>query len=212
MPAWLRRKSPNGRTGARASSRRRRAIRRTVEKAVADAKAAEQARIAAEKAKQVALDQAANAEKKRIAAENSAPSAGPSGNRTGTNNSAPVNGAPVAATAANPPTEPSKQTEVATLTPGPSPQDDISRSVQTELRRVGCLRGPVDGEWNNATQRSLTLFNRNAGTRLDVKAASLDTLDAIKRKEGRVCPLVCEHGFKASGDIAARSSVQKDHS
>jgi hypothetical protein len=172
--------------------------------AEANAKAAEQARLAAEKTKQVALDQAADAEKKRIAAENSAPSAGPSGNRTGANSSAPVNGAPVAATVANPPAEPLKQTEVATLTPGPSPQDDIRRSVQSELRRVGCLRGPADGEWNNATQRSLTLFNRNAGTRLDVKAASLDTLDAIKHKDGRVCPLVCEHGFKASGDHCSK--------
>ncbi|MDE2065802.1 MAG: caspase family protein [Bradyrhizobium sp.] len=168
--------------------------------AEANAKAAEQARIAAEKAKQVALAQAADAEKKRIAAENSASSDIPSGHRTATNNSAPVNGAPVAPKAANPPVPESlKQTEVATLTPGPSPQADISKSVQIELRRVGCLSGPADGEWNNATRRSLTLFNRNAGTKLDVKAASLDTLDTIKGKEGRVCPLVCEHGFKASG-------------
>ena len=54
------------------------------------------------------------------------------------------------------------------------------------------------------SQRSLTLFNRNAGTKLDVKAASLDTLDAIKQKDGRVCPLVCEHGFKADGDHCSK--------
>lgn len=170
--------------------------------AEANAKAAEQTRIAAEKAKQVALDQAADAEKKRIAAESSAT---PAGNKTAANNNVPANDAPTAPNVANPPVpEPLKQTEVATLTPGPSPQADISKSVQIELRRVGCLSGPADGEWNNATQRSLTLFNRNAGTKLDVKAASLDTLDAIKRKEGRVCPLVCEHGFKASGDHCSK--------
>ncbi|MDE2603995.1 MAG: caspase family protein [Bradyrhizobium sp.] len=173
--------------------------------AEANAKAAEQARIAAEKAKQVALDQAADAEKKRIAAENSPAPAGPSGHTAAANGNTPVSNtpasdAPAAPMAANPPVgEPPKRTDVATLTPGPSPQADIGKSVQIELRRVGCLNGPADGEWNNATQRSLTLFNRNAGTRLDVKAASLDTLDAIKSKEGRVCPLVCEHGFKASG-------------
>ncbi len=72
--------------------------------------------------------------------------------------------------------------------------------MQIELRRVGCLTGAADGEWNAASQRALTLFNRSAGARLDVKAASLDTLDAIKQKSSRVCPLACEHGFKADGD------------
>ncbi|RRB89731.1 caspase family protein, partial [Escherichia coli] len=77
---------------------------------------------------------------------------------------------------------------------------DVVKSVQTELRRVGCLTGAVDGDWNAASQRSLTLFNRYAGTRLDVKAASVDTLDAVRLKQSRVCPLVCEHGYRADGD------------
>ena len=76
--------------------------------------------------------------------------------------------------------------------------------MQTELRRVGCLTGDADGDWNAASQRSLSLFNRNAGTKLDVKLASADTLDAIKQKPSRVCPLVCEHGFKADGDHCSK--------
>ncbi len=72
--------------------------------------------------------------------------------------------------------------------------------MQAELRRVGCLTGNADGNWNNASQRSLTQFNRYAGTRLDTKVASVDTLDTIKLKSSRVCPLVCEHGFQADGD------------
>jgi uncharacterized caspase-like protein len=159
-----------------------------------DAKAAEQARIAAGKAKQAALDQAADAERKRVAAE-TAPAAAGSGNRAAANNDvATANGA-VASAPANPP-----QTNVAALTPGPTPQADVNKSVQIELRRVGCLTGAADGEWNAASQRALTLFNRSAGARLDVKAASLDTLDAIKQKSSRVCPLTCEPGFKADGD------------
>jgi hypothetical protein len=50
----------------------------------------------------------------------------------------------------------------------------------------------------------LALFNRHAGTKLDVKLASLDTLDAIKLKPDRVCPLVCEHGFKPDGERCSR--------
>ena len=50
----------------------------------------------------------------------------------------------------------------------------------------------------------MALFNRHAGTKFDVKLASLDALDAIKLKSSRVCPLVCEHGFKADGNSCSR--------
>ena len=174
--------------------------------AEADAKAAEQARISAENAKQVALDQAADAERKRVAAEAAAASAG-SGNRVATNNNiAATKGAvanvPAAEKAQG--SAPANPPQTAALTPGPTPQADVNKSVQIELRRVGCLTGAADGEWNAASQRALTLFNRSAGTRLDVKTASFDTLDAIKRKSSRVCPLVCDHGFKADGDRCDR--------
>ena len=142
-------------------------------KAEAEAKAAEQARLAAEKAKQVAQEQAAAAEQKRVAAESAAADKAP----------APAD----------------KPVNVAALAAGP-PQADVTKSVQAELRRVGCLTGNADGNWNNSSQRSLTQFNRYAGTKLDTKVASVDTLDTIKLKSSRVCPLVCEHGFKAEGE------------
>jgi len=150
-------------------------------KAEADAKAADQARLAAEKAKQVAQDQAADAERKRV--ETAAAAA--------------------AATTVPASPAPDKPVNVAALTAEPLPTD-LTRSVQTELRRVGCLSAPADGDWNSASQRSLSQFNRNAGTKLDVKTVSVDTLDAIKQKTSRVCPLVCEHGFKADGDHCSK--------
>src|ERR1035437_4966516 len=36
--------------------------------------------------------------------------------------------------------------------------------------------------------------------KLDVKVASLDALDAVKSKTARICPLICDHGFKAVGE------------
>jgi len=68
------------------------------------------------------------------------------------------------------------------------------------LRRVGCNTGAVDGNWNAASQRSLDLFNKHAGMKLEVKVASVDALDVVKSKTARVCPLICDHGFKADGD------------
>jgi hypothetical protein len=58
----------------------------------------------------------------------------------------------------------------------------------------------VDGNWNTASQQTLELFNKSAGMRLDVKNVTSDTLDVVKQKTGRVCPLACDHGYKADGD------------
>jgi hypothetical protein len=92
---------------------------------------------------------------------------------------------------------------VAALTAG-TPPADLTTSVQAELRRVGCLTSEADGNWNSASKRSLSQFNRYAGTKFDTKAASSDALDAIKQKSARVCPLICEHGDKADGDQCTR--------
>jgi uncharacterized caspase-like protein len=144
-------------------------------RAAADAKAAEQAQLAAQKVKEQAQQQAAAAEQQRVNLAAAAPNAAP-------------------ASTASP-----AGTNVASLTPATAPAD-LNRSVQTELGRVGCFSGQADGNWNTSAQRSLSQFNRYAGTKLDVKVASTDALDTLKSKPSRVCPLVCEHGFKADGD------------
>ncbi|MDA9464313.1 caspase family protein [Bradyrhizobium sp. CCBAU 53415] len=148
-------------------------------RAAADAKAAEQAQLAAQKAKEQAQQQAAAAEQQRVNLAATAPST-----------------APASTTSA-------AGTSVASLTPATAPAD-LNRSVQSELGRVGCFAGQADGNWNTSSQRSLSQFNRYAGTKLDVKVASTDALDAVKSKPSRVCPLVCEHGFKADGDKCTR--------
>ena len=76
--------------------------------------------------------------------------------------------------------------------------------METELRRVGCLSEEADGNWTTTSQRSLTLFNRYAKTKLDTKLASTDALDTLKQKTARVCPVVCEHGYKADGNSCTR--------
>src|SRR6266436_1509685 len=171
-------------------------------KAEADVKAAEQARIAAEKAKQVAQEQVPAAEQKRTAIET--PAAGKVPESKASENKVVADNKAADQVAAGPPAVGKTQpANVAALSDGSAPAD-IAKSVQIELRRVGCLTAAADGEWNSASQRSLALFNRHAGTRLNVKLASTDALDAIKLKPSRVCPLVCEHGFKPDGDRCSR--------
>ena len=148
-------------------------------KVVEQAKAAEQARIAAERK---ATEDTKIAEKVRITAEKTAAEQKAKDDR------------PIGPVAALTPDQslPKADSPVAVA--------DIPRQLQIELKRVGCITGAVDDSWNITAQKSLTLFNKNAKTKLDVKVASRDALDVVKGKSVRICPLICEFGFKPDGE------------
>jgi len=172
-------------------------------KAAAQAKAAEEARLAAEKKKQAEdaklaaaeqVKQARLAEQQRLAAESAkkaeaAKAASADEQKSAENQAAPAKPGDPAVASLAPDAKPDR----------PVPQD-IPRLLQAELKRVGCKTGDIDGEWNAAARRALSSFNDKAGTRFDVKLASIDALDAVRAKTGRVCPLDCERGYRASGD------------
>ncbi|TFV77956.1 caspase family protein [Bradyrhizobium frederickii] len=175
------------------------------EKAAAAAKAAEDAKAAAEKAKQIEEAKAAAAEQRRKDVE-AAMAKALADKQAAEKALADKAANELAAKRAN--DEAQGEQRVATVTPAQSspslsPQE-TAKLVQSELRRVGCLAASADGEWNGSSQRSLTLFNQYAGTKLDPKLASFEALDAIKARPGRVCPLLCDHGFKADGDACVK--------
>ena len=82
--------------------------------------------------------------------------------------------------------------------------------MQTELKRVGCKSGQIDNDWTASARKALSSFNDKAGTKFDVKLASIDALDAVRAKQGRVCPLECERGFRASGDTCVKVTCDSD--
>jgi uncharacterized caspase-like protein len=186
------------------------------DKAAAAAKAAEDARLAAEKAKQIEQAKAEAAEQQRRAAEAAAAkvladkqAAEKAAAELAARQAAERAAADAAAKQAadKQAADNAESRQIAALSPPPSSTPspgDLAKSMQLELRRVGCLTAAADGEWNQAAQRSLTLFNKYAGTKFDAKVASPDALDALKAKPGRICPLVCDHGFRADGDACAK--------
>jgi uncharacterized caspase-like protein len=183
------------------------------DKAAAAARAAEDAKLAAEKANRAEAAKAAAAEQRRKEAEGAVAKALAEkqaaekalADRIANDKAA----AELAARqAAEKKAEVEGEQKVAAVAPAssqpsPSPQE-TAKLLQSELRRVGCLATAADGDWNASSQRSLILFNKHAGTKFDAKLASFDALDAIKTKPGRVCPLVCDRGFRADGDQCSR--------
>jgi hypothetical protein len=101
---------------------------------------------------------------------------------------------------------PSDQVSPKAPAPDQSVLQDIPRMLQSELKRVGCSVGEVNGEWNGPSRKALDSFNKNAGTKFDIKLASLDALDAVRGKTGRVCPLECDSGYRATGDHCVKIS------
>jgi uncharacterized caspase-like protein len=192
-------------------------------KAAVQAQAAEFARVAAERKKAIEEARVVEAERAKAAAQAKAAEAA----RVAADKQNALEGAKAAEAERAKVTTPAKSADernarddkligqLAALAPpdhagGATPKSgqptvaDIPRLLQIELRRVGCNTGTIDGNWNAAAQRSLGLFNKSAGTKFDVKVASLDALDAVRSKPTRICPLICEHGYKADGDNCSK--------
>ena len=112
-----------------------------------------------------------------------------------------------------------QKAQVAALTPkdeAPRPavlpmmdQSDIARLLQAHLKRVGCDPGTTEGNWTPGSQKALETFNKSAGTKLDIKLASLDALDAVRSKTSRVCPLVCGKGQKVDGERCVQITCEQ---
>ena len=72
--------------------------------------------------------------------------------------------------------------------PGVDPAK-IARLLQAELKRVGCDPNDIDGNWGQASERAMEMFNRNADSSFDTKSATIEAIQAVRSKTGRLCPL-----------------------
>lgn len=62
--------------------------------------------------------------------------------------------------------------------------------LQTELKRVGCYLGKIDGLWGRGSRGSVHMFNAHAKTALDAKTPAQATIDVVAAHTVRVCPAV----------------------
>lgn len=87
-----------------------------------------------------------------------------------------------------------RATETATAPIEPPPTTDnavFARAVQSELKRLGCYQGDIDGDWGSASQRAFETYLK----RTNAPAASAPApahLETARKLKERVCPLVCD--------------------
>jgi uncharacterized caspase-like protein len=82
---------------------------------------------------------------------------------------------------------------------------ELARSVQLELKRVGCFDDAVTGEFGAPAREALNKFAKFASVRIPKPGEiSAGTLSLIRKFDKRVCPLSCGTDEKAEGDRCVR--------
>lgn len=64
---------------------------------------------------------------------------------------------------------------------------DLARGIQTELRRLGCYRMTVDGDWGKGSIRALTDYYRNTKQVAATTDPSVELLGDLFLRSGRIC-------------------------
>jgi hypothetical protein len=81
----------------------------------------------------------------------------------------------------------------------PDPHE-LARSLQFELKRVGCFNGAVSGDFNDDTKAAWRQFVKL--TSIDLPdAMSPDAINALRGINKRICPLLCPNGQHVSGEL-----------
>jgi hypothetical protein len=101
----------------------------------------------------------------------------------------------------------SQKTTTASLPPGElapavaKPADDhpqadqkLARALQTELKRVGCDPGELDGVWGAKAKDALANFARLVKKTLPSDSPTSEALQAVLGQKGRICPLAAGKG------------------
>ncbi len=86
----------------------------------------------------------------------------------------------------------------------------LTGQLQSELRRVGCDPGPATTDWRDGSRHALDDYNKNAGTRFDIGAASPEALQSVRGQTSRVCPLICERGMRLEGETCVAIECNPD--
>ncbi len=70
----------------------------------------------------------------------------------------------------------------------------LTRTLQSELRRVGCYDGYINGDWTTLTRNAMKAFTDYVNARLPVDKPDIVLLSLIQGYEGKACRGSCPTG------------------
>jgi hypothetical protein len=77
---------------------------------------------------------------------------------------------------------------------------EILRAAQSQLARLGCFEGKIDGSLTT-TQDALGRYRVAKGDKASTNAVTQAVVDDLSQQNGRVCPVQCDAGQVAKGDV-----------
>lgn len=100
-----------------------------------------------------------------------------------------------------------QRTEAPTKLPAPPPaivdvptdKVSLTRSLQRELKRVGCYSGDISGVWTTSSRMAMKSFVDRANAALPVDNPDAVLLSLVRNHQGLACAIECPAGQVATG-------------
>ena len=89
-------------------------------------------------------------------------------------------------------------------------QIEMTRSLQFELKRVGCYEGDANGQLDDATKAAWHSFTKLTSITMPDEV-SPDAVKAVRAIDKRVCPLLCPTGQHAEADSCVADAPPPKH-
>lgn len=74
----------------------------------------------------------------------------------------------------------------------------LTRSIQQELRRVGCYQGAIDGNWSDSTRGAMMAFNDRLNAKLPSSAPDYILLTMLQGHSGNACSGAPQGGVQSA--------------
>lgn len=89
-------------------------------------------------------------------------------------------------------------------------QRRLAREIQSELKRVGCYAGRLDGSWGDRSRSAMATFMARVNAQLPTTEPDVFLLSLIKGQTRAVCGPACGHNEVLSGDRCISRAIVAD--
>jgi hypothetical protein len=92
----------------------------------------------------------------------------------------------------------------------PDVQRRLALAIQTELKRVGCYTGRLDGSWGDRSRTAMETFIARVNASLPTREPDVFLLSLIRGQDGNVCGQHCANGQAFSNGRCVAREVLAD--
>ncbi len=68
---------------------------------------------------------------------------------------------------------------------------ELTKNLQTELKRVGCYHKGIDGNWGPSSEQAMKDFSKHSNIKIASLSPNEASLNIIRQKQTQICPLIC---------------------